>query len=122
MEPARDDCDHPASFVHRRRELTHAGSRLDASLHARERSGGYAFKRGNPRAQTRREVDLAAHGRLCGALNLITSTGFVSEQLDHLIADEGGISIQDDEETRRGHANERSALVTARSARPCPPR
>ncbi len=76
------------------------------SIRARTRSNaetGTPSSAATRGAQARREIDLAAHRRLRSGLHFGAPSGFVGKQLDHLIADEGGIGIEDDEETGGSH-------------------
>ena len=60
------------------------------------------------------EIDLSAHGGLGGLFDLRASARLIGEKLDHLVADQGGIGIEDDKEPGSSHTNERSAPVSAR--------
>ncbi|MNI83529.1 hypothetical protein D3C73_1403440 [compost metagenome] len=116
MEAPGHDSDDTASIVDGGGELTHSRRRLDPCTYPLECRDRHALKGRDPGTKARGEVDFAAHGRLRGRLHLRAAPGLVGEQLDHLVADQGGVGIEDDEEARSGHPS--SLSITWRADAP----
>ncbi len=49
--------------------------------------------------QALREVELAGHRPLRDGGDLVPASGVLGQQLDHLVGDEGGVDVEDDEPT-----------------------
>ncbi len=119
MEPAGHHRGDAPAAMDLREELPHPRGRLDAGddpLEGRHRNTREGLDAG---AEGSGEIHLAAHRCLGRRGDFGTAPGFVGEQLDHLVPDEGRIGVEHDEE--RGGVRHPHTLLALRPrrARPC---
>jgi hypothetical protein len=96
-EAARDQPELPSAAPDLGEQLGRARREPDPAPDLVERAHGHAREGGHTIAQGGRKVDLAAHRALRHLRDLGPGAGVVGEELDHLVGDERGVDVGDDQ-------------------------
>ena len=97
VETAAHHADLPALAVRRAHELQRAGGKRHALKGALEHALVQAGEQPHTLLERLLKVQLAAHGALGDLRHLLAHAGFLAQQVDNLLVDEGGVDIHNNE-------------------------